>query len=210
MKYYIIGCGGLAKEVLFLSKEVFGSTSNFQGFIDVNPKVVEITIGDYSYPVFDQEFVIPNLQPDCNMYIGIANSEKISIITQRFARFNFPNLIHPNVIYDKEYVNLGIGNIISPGCIFTIDISIGSFNFFNTRVTLGHDVKIGSFNVFQPNVQISGFVKIGHGNTFGLNSSVLQLKKIGNYNNIGANSLLMKNISDKKRYFGVPAMEIKI
>jgi UDP-3-O-[3-hydroxymyristoyl] glucosamine N-acyltransferase len=59
-------------------------------------------------------------------------------------------------------------------------------------------------------VQISGSVKIGDNNTFGVNSCVLQLKNIGNSNKLGASSLLMKSISSGKKYFGIPALEIKI
>ncbi len=210
MKYYIIGNGGLSKEILILTKEVFGSTSNFMGFIDIAPKMSEVLIGKELYPVFDEEIILSSLDYNCNLYIAVADPEKISKIKEKFKKFSFPNLVHPNVILDENYVNLSKGNIILPGCIFTVDINIGSFNIFNTRVTLGHDIKIGSCNVFQPNVQISGSVNIGDNNTFGVNSCVLQLKNIGDNNKLGANSLLMKSIKSGKKYFGIPAMEIKI
>jgi sugar O-acyltransferase (sialic acid O-acetyltransferase NeuD family) len=210
MKYYIIGNGGLSKEILILTKEIFGSTLNFMGFIDIKPEKSEVLIGKYLYPVFDEEILLSSLDYSCNMYIGVADPEKISKIKEKYKKFSFPNLVHPNVILDKNYVSLSEGNIISPGCIFTADITIGSFNIFNTRVTIGHDVKIGSCNVFQPNVQISGSVKIGDNNTFGVNSCVLQLKNIGDNNKLGASSLLMKSINSGKKYFGIPALEIKI
>jgi sugar O-acyltransferase (sialic acid O-acetyltransferase NeuD family) len=210
MKYFIIGNGGLSKEILILTKEIFGSTSNFIGFIDLKPKKSEVLIGKYLYPVFDEEVLLSSLDYSCNMYVAVADPEKISKIKEKYKKFSFPNLVHPNVVLDKNYVSLSEGNIISPGCIFTVDITIGSFNIFNTRVTIGHDVTIGSCNVFQPNVQISGSVKIGDNNTFGVNSCVLQLKNIGDNNKLGASSLLMKSISSGKKYFGIPALEIKI
>ncbi len=70
----------------------------------------------------------------------------------------FPNLIHPNVIGDWDRINLGIGNIICSGNIFTTDIGIGSYNIFNLACTIGHDVKIGNNNIFNPSVNISGGV----------------------------------------------------
>ena len=142
------------------------------------------------------------------MYMGLADPNKIFKIKEKYARFNFPNLVHPDVKLDEDYVELYEGNVISAGCIFTVDVVLGSFNVFNTRVTIGHDVQIGSFNVFQPNVQISGFVKIGDKNTFCVNSCVLQLKTIGNNNMLGANSLLIKSIGNDKKYFGLPATKI--
>ncbi len=208
MKYCIIGNGGFSKEILILTKEVFGSTSDFIGFIDINSSVSEVKIGKNSYPVFDEEVILSNLDWKCDMYMGLADPNKIFKIKEKYARFNFPNLVHPDVKLDEDYVELYEGNVISAGCIFTVDVVLGSFNVFNTRVTIGHDVQIGSFNVFQPNVQISGFVKIGDKNTFCVNSCVLQLKTIGNNNMLGANSLLIKSIGNDKKYFGLPATKI--
>ena len=113
MKYYIIGNGGFSKEILILSKEVFGSTSDFLGFLDVNPKKLEVKIGKYLFPVYDEEIILSNLNIKCNVFIGIADPAKISNIKKKYARFSFPNLIHPSVLLDKDYVALGQGNIIS-------------------------------------------------------------------------------------------------
>jgi hypothetical protein len=94
MRYYIIGNGGLSKEILILTKEIFGSTSNFMGFIDINPKKSEVLIGNYLYPVFDEEILLSNLDYSCNMYIAVAEPEKISKI-KKYKKFHFPNLVHP-------------------------------------------------------------------------------------------------------------------
>ena len=57
MKFYIIGNGGLAKEVLFLCKEVYGTIENFAGFIDYKPEndnVFFINIQVFFYFVGEQ------------------------------------------------------------------------------------------------------------------------------------------------------------
>jgi hypothetical protein len=106
MKYYIIGNGGLSKEILILTKEIFGSTSNFMGFIDIKPEKSEVLIGKYLYPVFDEEILLSNLDYSCNMYIAVADPEKISKIKEKYKKFSFPNLVHPDVVLDENYVTL--------------------------------------------------------------------------------------------------------
>jgi sugar O-acyltransferase (sialic acid O-acetyltransferase NeuD family) len=145
-----------------------------------------------------------------SVVIAIGNPSILFQMKQKITNVNivFPNIIHPDIIYDETLNNLGVGNIIMQQSIFTCDITIGDFNVFNTRCGVGHDVKIGSFNVFNPNVQISGNVKIGDSNFFGVNSCVLQNIAIGSENVIGACSLLTRKISDKQKYFGIPALKM--
>lgn len=208
MKYYIVGNGGFAKEVLFLCKEVHGSDEEFGGFIDYKPSVTKIDCMDNSYPVIDEDQFLEEKNFRCNIYIGIGDPQKIHKISDKFEGYNFPNLIHQNVIKD-ESVKFGIGNIITSGCIFTVDILFGNFNIINLNVTIGHDTQIKDFNVFNPGANISGSVIIGSSNLFGTNSTVLQGLNIGSNSIIGASSLVNKNVNNNSVVVGVPAKEIK-
>lgn len=58
MMYYIIGNDGHRKEIIILTREVFGSTSNFMGFIDIAPKMSKVLIGKELYPVFDEAIIL--------------------------------------------------------------------------------------------------------------------------------------------------------
>ncbi len=146
-----------------------------------------------------------------NVVIAIANPGNIKSISQILTNklLIYPNIIHPQLKLNEGRNKIGIGNIITEGFIMTCDITIGNFNIFNTRVSLGHDVKIGNFNVFNPNTQISGDVTISDANFFGVNSCVLQGVSIGNWNMLGACSLLTRRITDGKKHFGIPSKLMK-
>lgn len=207
MKYYIIGNGGFAKEVLFLCKQVFGSDNDFCGFIDYKPTELNVTYLGKTYPVIDEDTFLLQIK-NCTIFIGLGSPNNILKVSQKFKGFSFPNLIHPNVIMDKS-VKLGYGNIIAAGSIFTVDIDLGNFNVVNLNVTIGHDTKVGDFNVFNPASNISGSVNIGSCNLFGTNSTILQGINIGNNSIIGASSLINRNVDSNLVVVGVPAKVIK-
>ena len=210
MKRYIIGSGGFAKEVFFLLKEVYKDSINFQGFIDITDNVI-LDIGDSQFAVinensFDSE--VGSNTSDIELYLGFSTPELMKKVVERFKRFQFPNLVHGSFCGHLDSIKFGKGNIVTPGCIFTVDISIGSFNIFNTNTCVGHDSVIGSYNVFLPRSQVSGCVKIGDLNKFGMSSSILQGKKIGNSNSFGAYSFIIRNVQDDTSYFGIPAKKM--
>ena len=208
MKRYIFGSSGFAKEVYFLLNEVYGINANFCGFIDVIDDKYQISIGDNSFNVINEnvfEELAKSDKENIELFIGVATPEVIKKIANKFSDFSFPNLIHSSFIGFENSLKMGCGNIITPGCIFTVDIILESFNIFNTCTCIGHDCFIGSYNIFLPRTQISGNVTIGNSNIFGMNSSVFQGKKIGDNNSFGAYSFVIKNIPDNNSYFGIPA-----
>jgi acetyltransferase-like isoleucine patch superfamily enzyme len=211
-KRYIFGSSGFAKEVFFLLEEIYKEDMSFYGFIDISDNKEFVQIGSKSHPIITElafETIVAQNIEEIELYIGIASPEVIKKISIKFQNFTFPNLIHNSFIGQLVSIKMGVGNIITAGCIFTCCISLGSFNIFNTNTAIGHDSIIGSCNVFLPRTQISGFVQIGNENIFGMNSSVLQGKKIGNQNKIGAYSFVITNVKDKSNLFGIPATKIK-
>ncbi len=210
---YIFGSGGFAKEVAFLIDSINKDRLqyNLVGFIDVHPKINSIKIGSKNINVLDEsKFFNTGQLPDACYSIGIGNPDVINKIQSRLgAKVEFPNLIHPKFEAFIEQIDMGIGNIITAGCVFTIDIKIGSFNIFNLNTTVGHDAIIGDGNVFNPGTQISGGVKIGNYNLIGTNSAILQSVIIDNYNTIGAGAMVNKDLGSSKVAVGVPAKVIK-
>ena len=209
MKYFIIGSGGFAKEVLFLTKDVFGTIENFGGFIDYKPQKEIIQSMGMEFPVIDEGYFLSNYNFDREIFIGIGDPKTIANVVEKFEGYKFPNLIHNNVVKDTLSVKMGIGNIITAGCVLTVDISIGNYNIFNLNTTVGHDTVIGNCNVFNPGSNISGSVQIGENNLFGTNSTVLQGITIESNSIVGASSLVNKKVESNLVVVGVPAKEIK-
>ena len=193
-KIYIFGTGGFAKEVYFLINEINSVKATFDvcGFIDIDPKIDHLQIGAHKFEVYDELSFFKNaLSENVFFAIGIGNPKILNSIREKYrSDYNFPNLIHPSVIGLFETISMGVGNIITAGCIFTLDIIIGSFNIFNLHSTIGHDSVIGSCNVINPGANLSGGICLGNNNLIGTNSTVLQYIKIGNNNVIGAGAVV--------------------
>lgn len=206
--YYILGCGGFAKEVYFLANQTLNDENyQFKGFIDYKPSIDDIEACKKKLPVIDEDYFLSNIFPsdETLIFIGVGEPKLIEKLSIKFKNYNFPNLIHDKFIGDINSIDIGRGNIITAGCVFTVDIKIGSFNIFNLNVTLGHDTKILDNNVFNPGCNVSGSVIVGSNNLFGTNSTILQQISVENNNIIGASSLINKNVDSNKIMVGVPA-----
>lgn len=124
---------------------------------------------------------------------------------------DFPNLLAPNTFYfDEKAIKMGVGNIITFGCRFSCNVTIGNFNVLDGCVSLGHDVVIGSYNMMFPEVRISGQTIIGDKNYFGSRCFAAQCIKIGNANRFGAGSFILRKIKDAGLYMGNPAKKVSI
>lgn len=202
---YIIGSGGFAKEVYCLLISL--GKYNFRGFVDKMES--ETIIGSRKLPVItEDQFKKLNLPYYTNLVIGTGNPKLNHQIVTRFHNYTFPNIFHKNVIFDKESIIFGKGNIITAGVILTTCIKVGDFNIFNLNVTVGHDTTIGSFNVINPSVNISGGVVIGDRNLIGVSSCILQYKTIGSDSVIGASSLINKDVESSITVVGIPARKL--
>lgn len=212
--YYIIGSGGLAKELLSLTKYIHSKNFSFEGFIDFNPNMnSKKALGEYFTVLDEDEFLKNHIELDkrkeINILNGVGDPSRIPEIVKKYDGFNFPNIIHPNFNGDLSTISMGEGNLIAGGSTFTCDIEVGSFNIINLNTTIGHDVKIGNYNVINPGTNISGSVHIGDSNLLGTSSTILQGLKLGNNNLIGANSLMTKNLEDNSKLVTLPSKQVE-
>lgn len=206
----IFGAGGFGREVYWLIQKLNSAQKqwNFIGFFDDD---VTVGFGQSKIPFkyLGTTHELNNYSTQLSVVIALGNPTSIGKVTRKISNGNidYPNIIAPDsVIYDDSRIT-GKGNIITSGCIITDNVSIGNFNVFNVKTSVGHDAEIGNCNVFNPNCAISGNVTIGDQNFFGLNSSIVQGKKVGSNNKIGASTLIIKNVNDNEFYFGVPGFK---
>ena len=203
----IYGYGGFAFEVASLIKDI--NTFNLIGFVDDNPSLVNLSspygtlLGDFNF--------LNTYNKKVNVIFAFSNSEvKIKLYKSLTNKnITFPNIISNDcLIYNKNLVKFGIGNIIMYQSLISCNVTIGDFNLMNCGTSIGHDSIIGSFNSFMSYSKISGQVNIGDSNYFGACSLVLQQKIIGNKTIIGASSVIMRNTEDDNTYLGNPAVKI--
>ena len=130
----IIGASGLAKEVAFLIDDINEKKKQWKilGFIDKNEKNVGVKLNDI--PIIGTDDWLISQEKSINIAFGIGDPgliKKLSVNYRKNNFFEFPNLIHPNVIGDWNNISLGIGNIICASIVFTTSIQIGTFNYFS-------------------------------------------------------------------------------
>ena len=211
----IYGAGGFGKEVACMINNKINTADNMQwnviGFFDDRkPEGMQIShIGK----VLGGLETLNNWPTPLCVAFGIGNSATIRQIVEQITnqKIEYPNLIHPSVDFaDIESIKMGRGNIITRNVTFSVDVTIGDFNQFNSLSALAHDVVVGSYNVFMPLVRISGETHIGDNNFFGINAITLQQVKIGNNTRIGANSVVVSKTKDGNLYMGNPAMRVKM
>lgn len=204
---YVLGASGLAKEVAQLIGQINAVTPTwkFGGYIDVDRgQSAKLPWGEV---VGDDDWLMSRSTP-VDVAIGVGSPNLRRKISEKFRSlpgFEFPNLIHPSTFVDTDVVSMGVGNAIARGCVFTCDIAMGDFNFFNLNVTIGHDCKIGSCNVINPGCNVSGGVEMGDSILVGTGASIIEQKKIASETTIGAGAVVVRDIVEPGIWAGVPA-----
>lgn len=210
---YILGAGGLAREVAFLIEEIhrFGSGEyTIIGYIDRDDQKRGQANGKYL--IAGAEDLLDHLAAETSVALAVGNPEILKTLVARLKQKReliFPNLFHPSTIMDNERVSFGEGNVICARNSFTTDIKIGSYNIFNPNCTIGHDVAIGDYCVMNPGTIISGGVRILDCCLIGAGAIILQNITIGNNAVVGAGAVVTKNVPEGTTVIGVPASPLE-
>jgi len=207
----IVGTGGLAKEAAQLARVIDPSGSRWATISyvaeDAQSLGVELPFGSVRYT--DQQLVARSQSGD--VVIGIGNPTVRRNVARRLKdnrALRFPNLIHPSVELDEDWVAIGRGNMITKGVIMTVNIRVGDFNVINWNATIGHDTEIGSYNVVNPGANIGGCVQVLDECLLGAGCQVLERKRICSNATIGAGAVVIGHIAEPGTYIGVPARRI--
>lgn len=209
-KIAIIGAGGFGREVKSIIDEINKEKKkyNFVGFFDDGFQKGEIING---FPILGGVADINKIEEEFSIVIAIGDprikSKIHQMITNNF--IEYPNLIHPKSLISEDFVELGIGNIITAGCILTCNIKIENFVILNLMCTVGHDTLIKSYSSFMPSVNISGEVNIGTAVYVGTGAKIINLLEIGENTIVGAGAVVSKSLPANCTAVGIPAKPIK-
>ncbi|HEY4717341.1 MAG TPA: NeuD/PglB/VioB family sugar acetyltransferase [bacterium] len=215
---FIFGTAGFTKEVDWLIEDLFiYNKVNFRINFFVAEDGNEL-IGrkiNSKIVLSEAEFIKKYSKKVNNCFVAVGNpilKEKIVKKIKNYApKSLFPNLIHPNVSFDrrKNKIILGEGNIICSGSILTTDIKIYNFVHINLDCTVGHDSVISDYTTVSPGVHISGNVKIADYVFIGTGAVILERISICSGVKIGAGATVISNIIEPGTYVGTPARKIK-
>jgi sugar O-acyltransferase (sialic acid O-acetyltransferase NeuD family) len=206
----ILGAGGQAREVAWLIRDINreSSTYEFLGYI-VND-VSRMNAHDSSdYLLGDQSWLQSNRHKiDC-LAIGIGTPTiraKIGdTLTNQFPDLEWPALIHPRSVVDRETCAIRSGVLICAGAICTTNITFGPFALINFGCTLGHEAQIGTGSVVNPGANISGGVVLEDEVLIGTGAKILQYLRVGANATVGAGAVVIGDVAPGSTVVGVPA-----
>lgn len=206
---YILGAGGLAREVAYLIQAINQAAPEplftIQGFVDVDPDKVGEEVGPYRIVSTEVDLL---QRTGVAVAIGIGDPRILRKLAARLPQhpgLSFPNLVHPAATADWKRITLGQGNVICAGVALTTDITLGSFNLLNLNTTVGHDTVFGDGCVVNPGANISGGVVVGDGVLVGTGATVLQYRSIGEGAVVGASAVVTKDVQPGVVVVGSPA-----
>ena len=202
----IYGAGGLGKEILSWVRML----DEFEpiGFIDDGLRKESVVKG---LKVLGGLDVLDTFPAPVNVVLALGDPSRKSILLKMIApgSVNYPVLKHPSVILqDEASIRIGEGTILTPGCILTTDIRLGSHVLINLNSTIGHDVEIGSCSSIMTGVNVAGGAKIGDGVLIGSGASILNQVTIGNFCKVGMGAVVIRDVEPESTVVGVPARKI--
>lgn len=201
---YVLGTSGLAREMAQLASQIGGW--DLIGFVSNGAQPIGMPVGAGHVVTTDEVLLLED--PDADVVLGIGRPAARLAAGTRFSaahRLRFPTLLHPSAICDSRDVELGVGNAITAGCVFTVDIIVGDHNLFNWQTTVGHDARIGAGNVLNPAVNISGGVVISDGVLIGTGAQVLEGRAVADGATVGAGAVVTHDVAARTTVIGVPA-----
>ncbi len=204
-KLLIVGAGGLGKEVVDLILAV--DRFEIVGFLDDDPNKKNTLVNQI--PVLGGLGQLDKYKAVKHLAIAIANpavKKRIADIADK-AGFQFPNLLHPSVVFGSG-VSLGRGNIICAGSIVSTEACLQNFITINPQCGIGHESTLYGYSTLYWGVHLGGNTIIGEGCELGTHSCVLQGLQLAGNVVLGAGAVAVKSIEECGTFVGIPARKI--
>ncbi len=117
----------------------------------------------------------------------------------------WPVLVHPSVLIDRDTARLERGAILCVGVVATVNVSVGEFSQLNFGCTVGHETHIGRGCLVNPGANLSGGVVLEDEVMIGTGAQVLQYRHIGKGAKVGAGSVVVEDVPAGVTVIGIPA-----
>lgn len=197
----IIGCGGHAKVITDIAKDVGYEKIFYQ---DNNLKKNKFL----DSKVFHQEF--KNF--DKNFFVALGDNYLREKVTTNFKLKN-PNSVAVSLIHPSSYISkscsIGNGTVIMPLCIVNSHTKVGEGVIINNRSSIDHDNVLMNYSSIAPGVTTGGNVKLGERSAISIGATIKHKIEIGNDTVIGASSFVNINIDSNIVAYGSPVRIIK-
>lgn len=200
----IIGAGDHAKVLLDILLEQDVTV------IGLTDKSISKGTCIYGVPVIGDDSEILKYKTDeIELVNGIGSVGNTSIRQKVFSSLKEKGYFFRSVIHEASIVSkrakLGEGVQLLAGTIVNTEAEIGDNTIINTKTSIDHGCVIGKHCHIAPGCSFSGCVKVGDCTHIGTGTSSIQGINIGKNVLIGAGSVVINDISDNEKAFGVPA-----
>jgi len=206
----IFGAGGFGREVASWAERAHWQERPFElvGFID-DAAAGQVLNG---WPVLSLADAAAGY-PDAGVLATVGDPAVRERVISRAAQAGLAvtaPVIHPNVEYDHDYVQIADGVVICAGSILTVNIEVHEHAQINLGCTIGHDAVIGPYATLSPGVHISGNVTLEPHAFLGtgavtVNGHPGRPLTIGSGAVVGAGAVVTKDIASGATVTGVPA-----
>lgn len=206
----ILGAGGQAREVAALIRDINRERSTYEVLGYIVPDLTKLGAYDSREGLLgDQGWLDTNRGGvDC-LAIGIGAPKRRNQVavelSNRHPELQWPTLIHPTAIYDRDSCQFGAGVMLACGAVCTIDIVFGAYSLMNFGCTVGHDVRVGKGCVVNPGANISGGVILEDGVLVGTGAQILQYRQVGRGAVVGAGAVVTEDVLEHCTVVGIPA-----
>lgn len=204
----IVGAGGHGGELADVARACAGAGQPIEvlGYVDDSPALRGKVLRDL--PVLGgMEWLLAHRDVEAVVGIGSPTVRRRVVEELDRAGVRCRGLVHPRAEL-TPYVRMGVGVVITAGCVLTNDIELGDHVHLNRRTTVGHDCRIGAFTHLAPGVSLSGNVTVGEGCDIGTNACVIQNLSIGAWTIVGAGAAVIHDLPSDCTAVGVPARVI--
>lgn len=140
--------------------------------------------------------------------IGIGDNALRKIISERMGNdVSWHTVIHRKAVV-SDYSSVGEGSVIFANAVVNANATLGRHCIINSAAIIEHDNVIGDFVHVSPAASLGGVVTVGENTHIGIGATVRNALHICSDCIIGAGAVVVKDITEKGTYVGVPARKM--
>ena len=212
----VLGASNFAREAYWHIKDTDPSARLV--FVDDISDVKTMVMGDTAVPVvknwkFKHITIGEETLTIDKFVIGVGEPDKKRVLVSKAVEMGLKpaaTFVHPRALIQGHDCTIGLGGIITPGCIITTNVTIGNYVILNLNTTVGHDTVIGDYVTSNPGTNISGNVTLGEGVLLGTGTVIRDKVTIARGVTTGAQACVVEDIEDPDIVVvGVPAKKLE-